>query len=44
MDERQEQVQVGAGLQESRLNTDLINWLNKWGSHILSVVALIVLA
>lgn len=44
MDERQEQVQVGAGLQESRLNTDLINWLEKWGTHILTVVALIVLA
>jgi len=43
MDERHEQVQVGAGLQESRLNTDLINWLNKWGTHILTVVCVIVL-
>lgn len=32
MDQRQTQVQVGAGLQESRLNTDLINFLQKYGS------------
>ncbi|MEQ9616514.1 MAG: tetratricopeptide repeat protein [Phycisphaerales bacterium] len=43
MDERQDKLQVGAGLQESRLNTDLIQWLEKWGTHILSVVAVIVL-
>lgn len=45
MDDRQQQdqVQVGAGLHESRLNTDLINFLERWGTHILAVVAVLVL-
>lgn len=42
MDERQQQIQVGAGLQESRLNTDLIAWLNKYGTWILMVVLVLV--
>lgn len=37
------QVQVGAGLQESRLNTDLIQWLEKYGTWILMVVLVVVL-
>lgn len=40
MEQRQTQVQVGAGLQESRLNTDLINFLQKYGS--IAVYALLV--
>ncbi|MEQ8850875.1 MAG: hypothetical protein RIB32_03735 [Phycisphaerales bacterium] len=42
MDERQRQVQVGAGLQESRLNTEFIDWLKKWGNRILTVVLVLV--
>ncbi len=38
MEERQKQIQVGAGLQESRLNTDLILWLEKYGWPVLTVV------
>ena len=44
MDDRQQQIQVGAGLQESRLNTDLIAWLEKYGTWILGIVCLIVLS
>lgn len=44
MEDRQRQIQVGAGLQESRLNTDLIQFLNKYGSWILTVVLVVVLA
>ncbi|MEM8835797.1 MAG: hypothetical protein AAGD00_08250 [Planctomycetota bacterium] len=39
----QGRLEVGAGLQESRLNTDLIDWLNKWGVYILSGVLVIAL-
>lgn len=42
MDDRQTQIQVGAGLQESRLNTDLINWLEKWGTWILLAILIVV--
>lgn len=42
MDDRQQQIQVGAGLQESRLNTDLINFLEKWGTWILTIILVIV--
>jgi len=41
MEERQKQIQVGAGLQESRLNTDLIMWLEKYGWPILTGVLVI---
>lgn len=44
MDERHEQIQVGAGLQESRLNVELIGWLEKWGSWILTAVLIVVAA
>lgn len=46
MDDRQlpqQQVQVGAGLQESRLNTELIEWLEKWGTWILTGLLIVVL-
>lgn len=39
----QGRLEVGAGLQESRLNTDLIDWLNKWGVYILSAVLVVAL-
>ncbi len=42
MDDRQRQVQVGAGLQESRLNTDLIRWLEQYSSWILGVLLAVV--
>ena len=44
MDERQQNIEVGAGLQESRINQELLDWLNKWGSWILTGVLIIVLA
>ncbi|MBL0922209.1 MAG: hypothetical protein IBJ10_08795 [Phycisphaerales bacterium] len=39
MDERQTKIVAGAGLEESRLNTDFIDFLRKWGSHLLLIVA-----
>ena len=45
MDDRdRRQIEVGAGLQESRLNTELIEWLQKWGPRALYVLLAIVLA
>lgn len=41
MEERQQQIRERAGLEESRLNTDLIDWLRKWSTPILLVVAAI---
>ncbi len=38
---KQPGVQIGAGLQESRLNTELIDFLNKWGPRVLLIVALV---
>ncbi len=43
MDERQTQIREGAGLEDSRLNTELIDWLKKWSTPILVVVAVIAL-
>lgn len=43
MDERQREVQVGAGLQESRLNTEFISFLQVWGPRVLYVLLAIVL-
>lgn len=43
MEQRQQQVQVGAGLQESRLNTDLINFLQKYGSWAVYALLVVVL-
>jgi len=44
MDDRQRQITEGAGLQESRINQDFIDWLNKWGTVILTVVLVVALA
>jgi hypothetical protein len=41
MDERQTKIRAGAGLEESRINTDLIEFLNKWSSPVLIVIGLI---
>lgn len=44
MDERdRRQIEVGAGLQESRLNTELIEWLQKWGPRVLYMLLAVVL-
>ncbi|GJQ30983.1 MAG: hypothetical protein HBSAPP03_28670 [Phycisphaerae bacterium] len=40
MDERQTQIRERAGLEESRLNVEFIDWLRKWGSPLLLVAAL----
>ncbi|MBL0926474.1 MAG: hypothetical protein IBJ11_02325 [Phycisphaerales bacterium] len=42
MDDRREGVQIGAGLQESRLNQDLIDFLKKWGPRMLWGVLIVV--
>ena len=39
MDERQTKIVAGAGLEESRLNTDFIDFLRRWGSHLLLIIA-----
>ena len=44
MDDRQSKIQVGAGLQESRLNTDLIQWLERYSSWILGILLVVVAA
>jgi hypothetical protein len=43
MDERQRQIREGAGLEESRLNVEFIDFLKKWSSPALVVVALLAL-
>jgi hypothetical protein len=40
LEERQKQIVEGAGREESRLNTEMIDWLKKWGSPLLFIVAL----
>lgn len=40
MDERQQQIRERAGLEESRLNQDFIDFLTKWGTPLLAVVAI----
>lgn len=39
MDERQAQIRERAGLEESRLNLEFIEWLRKWGTPLLLVAA-----
>ena len=39
MDDRQTQIREGAGLEDSRLNKDFIEFLNKWSSPVLMVLA-----
>lgn len=41
MDERQTQIQEGAGLEESRLNEDFLAFLNKWSFPVLLIIALV---
>jgi len=43
MDDRQTKITEGAGLEESRINQDLLDFLNKWSGPVLILVALIVL-
>ncbi|MDX2132793.1 MAG: hypothetical protein SFY69_12155 [Planctomycetota bacterium] len=39
MDERQAQIRERAGLEESRLNVEFIDWLRKWGTPLLFLAA-----
>lgn len=39
MDERQAKIKEGAGLEESRLNTDFIDFMQKWSTPVLVVMA-----
>lgn len=41
MEERQTQIREGAGLEESRLNVEFIEWLRKWSTPAIVVLALI---
>jgi len=41
MDERQAQIKEGAGLDESRVNEDLLAFLNKWSFPVLLIIALV---
>ena len=41
MDERQAQIKEGAGLDESRVNEDLLEFLNKWSFPVLLIIALV---
>jgi hypothetical protein len=43
MDERQAQIREGAGLEESKLNVEFIEWLRKWSTPMLMVVAVVAL-
>ena len=44
MDDRQTQIREGAGLEESRVNHELISFLNKWSSPVIMVLAIAALA
>lgn len=41
LEERQRQIREGAGLEESRLNTEFIEWLKKYSTPVLLVVAVV---
>lgn len=41
MDERHSKIKEGAGLDESRLNTDFLDFINKWGPRLLLVFIVI---
>jgi hypothetical protein len=43
MDERQAQIREGAGLDEARLNVEFIEFLKKWSTPILVIIAVIAL-
>lgn len=42
MDERQTQIKEGAGLEETRINQDLVDFLNKWSSPFLFLLLIVV--
>ena len=44
MDDRQTQIREGAGLEESRINQDFVDFLQKWSSPVLFVLAGLALA
>lgn len=44
LDERQQQIKEGAGLEESRLNVEFIDWLRRWSTPLLVVIAVVVLS
>lgn len=44
LDERQQRIKEGAGLEESRLNVEFIDWVRRWSTPALAVVAAVVLA
>lgn len=41
MDERQTKIREGAGLEESRINTEFVDFLKKWGPRLLTVLILV---
>ena len=41
MDQRHEQIREGAGLEESRINTEFVDLIKKWSSPVLFVAAAI---
>lgn len=43
MDERQQQIREGAGLEDSRINTDFIDFMKRWGGHVLMLIAVVAL-
>ncbi len=43
MDKRHTEIVAGAGLEESRINTDLVDFLKRWGSPILITVLVLAL-
>jgi hypothetical protein len=43
LDDRQQGIREGAGLEESRLNTEFIDWLRRWGTTLLMVFAILAL-
>jgi hypothetical protein len=41
MDERQTQIKEGAGLEESRVNQEFLDFLNKWSFPVLLIIAIV---
>lgn len=44
MDDRQRQIKEGAGLEESRLNVEFIEWLRTWGPRFLTIALIALVA
>ena len=40
MDDRQTEIRAGAGLEDSRINKEFIDFLNKWSSPVIMVIAI----